>query len=98
MGNHHFELPANELERLDEILIKASDWKEKYELELDGCDGYVWSLEYYHNNVNIKSSGYMCEPEDYRVVVRELQLLMEAFCGKYADDYTEEGIEERLRL
>lgn len=98
MRNYAFELPVKELERLAEILEKAIDWDEEYKPESKWLDGYGWTLEFHHSNVNVFSSGYMAFPVNYCEVVLELQTFMEELCRKYADDYAEDGIEKRLSL
>lgn len=98
MQNYFFEISGKELIQLDKILKKAKNWIEKYKPDSDYLDGYGWLLEYHGSHIDIKSSGYMAFPENYSEVSVDLQVYMEELCRKYVDDYTEEGIEERLRL
>ncbi len=49
--------------------------------------------------IKIYSSGYEAYPDDYRVVIGNLQDYIELLCKKYsADTYIEEEADDRRRL
>lgn len=97
MKQYCFCFPFDGIKEISKI-IERLDWLDDYETEEDVDDGYGWDIEYDYNGVIFKSGGYHAWPKNYEVVVTKLQRAIEKICWKYAPDYSEEGIKERIAL
>lgn len=93
-----FDITEEEMCKIGDIIADVKKWKDDY----DGgfvLDGYGWHIKYCHNGIKIYSSGYEAYPDDYRVVIGNLQDYIELLCKKYsADTYIEEEADDRRRL
>ena len=92
-----FTFPRKEMRPFTELIRKIEHWNDEY--RNDGIlDGYGWTYEYHFDGIDIRKDGYAAHPEDFSPVTREMQMLIEDLCRKYAPDYDENRISERLEL
>lgn len=98
MRNYSFTMPKWAIQDLSLAIIEVADWKEFYG-DYGSCyDGYGWHIEYNYDGLKISSGGYVEYPENYKGIIRKIQMEIERLCQEYDADYSEDRIEERLSL
>jgi len=99
MQQCEFDITERELLKIVSIIAPVTKWKENYDNTEFILDGYGWHIKYSYKGVNIYSHGYEAYPEDYKLVIGELQNYMEELCKKYAPEgYSEEEAVRRRSL
>lgn len=98
MAEYIFEIPDEEITVLAQKLKIFEKWENKYECDDDIDDGYGWNIMCLYKDISINTEGYESYPDDYWEKISMLQEEIENLCKKYADNYSEDGLEERLAL
>ena len=93
-----FDITEEEMLKIGNIISPVKKWTDKYD-NPSILDGYGWRINYCHNGIKIHANGYEAYPDDFRVVIEDLQDYIENLCKKYAaDTYIEKEANDRRRL
>ena len=98
MRDYIFRFPKEDMKKLLAILKKTSRWKELYECKDEILDGYGWHITCNYNGMKVKTSGYEAFPYRFTNTIRTIQESIEDLCRKYANNYSDDRIKERLSL
>lgn len=93
-----FEIPAEEIVRLEKLLKPVAKWKQEYETQDEIYDGYGWDIYFKYGGMLIETSGYEKYPRNYDRIVSVLQKFIERLGIKYNEKYQREGRKERIKL
>ena len=98
MRDYRFRFPKYAIWPLIKACLPVRKWKKEYKCGEKIDDGYGWAIHLEYKDICIDSSGYEKFPLNYSRVTGRLQRSIESLCKIYAVDYTEDGLEKRLRL
>ena len=98
MPDYQFCMPKTAIAEIEKVLRKTILWRRHYRCYYEIDDGYGWDIYYRFKGLKINKRGYMAYPLNYKAVIKALQEEIEKLCEKYADNYSIEGLDERLEL
>ncbi len=97
MQDCQFRMPKDAISKLVDATMNAADWDEE-DIDDSILDGYGWSIRLRFQGLSINKRGYCRYPTNYHKVVSKIQEEIEALCRAFADDYSDDGVEDRIKL
>lgn len=98
MVDYLFCFPKEEMTELTSTLKTFTNWNSSYEANDDIYDGYGWHISFDYNGTFMNTQGYEAWPIGYKFKIKKLQKFIEQLCKRYAVDYSDDRINERLSL
>ena len=101
MPEYSFKMPKDALEELIGAVSPVNEWMDTYR-NPNILDGYGYTIKLDYGGIKLSKRGYAAYPfhseKKYHEAVRKIQQEIENLCEKYAENYSPEGIEDRLGL